>query len=149
MCGKLAISDLPRVKDVCSAERIHLPYFMEPMAAYRTRLLQIARLNGVTVMEVNAAPSSLCFGKTSKTSHTDSASRSFQDSKNTRPAVRSSAFYATLLTFLTFQISMQKAHINRHSKFFQVLGAVLMVKEFFSPLLIDTNEISHVAVIYH
>ncbi|VDK38597.1 unnamed protein product [Taenia asiatica] len=85
MCGKLAISDLPRIKDVCSAERIHLPYFMEPMAAYRTRLLQIARINGVTVMEVNTAPSSLWFDKTSKTSHIDSASRSFQDSKNTRP----------------------------------------------------------------
>eukprot|EP00108_Taenia_solium_P000343 TsM_000706000 transcript=TsM_000706000 gene=TsM_000706000 len=96
MCGKLAISDLPRIKDVCSAERIHLPYFMEPMAAYRTRLLQIARINGVAVMEVNTAPSSLWFDKTSKTSHIDSASRSFQDSKNTRPVVCSSAFYISL-----------------------------------------------------
>ncbi|KAH9281894.1 putative protein-like [Echinococcus granulosus] len=88
MCGKLAISDLPRIRDVCSVERIRLPYFMEPMAAYRTRLLQIARLNGVTVVEVNAAPPSLCFDITSKTSRRDSASGSFQDSRNTRPPKR-------------------------------------------------------------
>ncbi|KAL5106095.1 Synaptotagmin-like protein 4 [Taenia crassiceps] len=91
MCGKLAISDLPRIKDVCSAERIHLPYFMKPMAAYRKRLLQIARLNGVTVMRMNSVPTSLGFDKTVKTSHTGSASRSFQDSKNTRPAKRYSS----------------------------------------------------------
>ena len=94
MCGKLGLSDLPRVKDVASMEKIRLPYFMQPMCAYRTRLRQIARLNGIAVSVVNAdaAPnypffSSSPLEKNLKTSHGDGFWRSVKDSRNTNQLV--------------------------------------------------------------